>query len=87
MPRIGILVFRIAAPLLVSLLWCATLAAAPPGYSAYSGKPPIVVSTDGVRRTAKLDIVGSENLAALGFNFNGYADGDMIVRVPAVLVK
>jgi hypothetical protein len=59
------------------------LAAQPAGYKAYSGKPPIILSSNPAQKTAALEIVGSDGIGALGFNFNGYANGDLVVQVPA----
>ncbi len=67
---------------LLAVLAPVSLAAQPAGYKPYAGKSPIVVSADPAAKTANLEIIGSDGLGALGFNFNGYANGDLIVEVP-----
>ena len=74
--------FALSGAALFAVFAPVTLAAQPAGYKAYAGKSPIVVSSDAAARTAHLEIIGSDGLGALGFNFNGYANGDLVVEVP-----
>ncbi|HUX22678.1 MAG TPA: sulfocyanin-like copper-binding protein [Spirochaetia bacterium] len=68
---------------LAAAVSAASVVAQPAGYKVYSGKPPIILSSDPAQKNAALEIVGSDGIGALGFNFNGYANGDMVVQVPA----
>jgi uncharacterized cupredoxin-like copper-binding protein len=44
---------------------------------------PAILSSDAATRTVHLLLDGGENDAYGGFNFDGYGDGGMTVRVPA----
>jgi len=48
---------------------------------AYSGNDR-VLSTNAASRTVTVNLVAGQGASANGFNFNGYANGDMHIQVP-----
>jgi len=57
-------------------------AAPPSGYSPYTGSEPIIASVDSQTNTVTLNLVGAEGNNNDGYNFNTYANGDMIIDIP-----
>jgi sulfocyanin len=55
--------------------------AIPAGMVEYSG-PDKILASDAASKTVTVNLVAGEGSAAGGFNFNGYANGDMQVQVP-----
>lgn len=54
----------------------------PAGYHSFSGSTPIITSVDAQSHQVALAIVGAGGSANSGFNFDGYANGDMIIQIP-----
>lgn len=59
----------------------ATGGTTPAGMVVYSGPDKILVS-DTASKTVTVNLIGAQGVAAKGFNFNGYANGNMQVQVP-----
>ncbi|HUX21454.1 MAG TPA: sulfocyanin-like copper-binding protein [Spirochaetia bacterium] len=57
----------------------------PPATTAlkpYTGSDTIIGSADAQSRSVTLNIIGGQGDAGSGFNFNGYANGDMVIKIP-----
>jgi sulfocyanin len=48
----------------------------------YTGSDSIIGSADAHSKSVTLNIVGGQGNAGSGFNFNGYANGDMVIKIP-----
>lgn len=48
----------------------------------YRGSDNIIASSNAQTKTVTLNIIGAQGNANSGFNFNGFANGSMIIKVP-----
>lgn len=53
------------------------------GLKPYGGSATIIASTNASAQAVTLDIVGSQRGSSNSFNFNGYSNGDMVIKIPA----
>jgi len=48
----------------------------------YSGSNAIITSSNQQSKTVALKIIGGQSGSSSGFNFNGYSNGNMVIKVP-----
>lgn len=74
--------FTVAA-LVVLALFAAAASASAGGFKPYRGSAPIIAAASAGTKTVTLDIIGAQRGSSNSFNFNGFSNGDMVIKVPA----